>query len=145
MIEFFGTLFTGKEADEISDFWGLLASIVCDLYPEEIMDVIKQAYVDELILPGMIQYSYFEKALELGKEKCLENVKNDLKRDNLDDIHASMSWWACFNEESKSIPSSTGFENDYSIQPSSKPKKKKKKAKKKKRKQAKASKKKNRR
>ena len=149
VIEFFGTLFTGKEADEISDFWGLLAGIVCDLYPEEIMDVIKQAYVDELILPGMIQYSYFEKALELGKEKCLEKVKIDLKRDSLDDIHASMSWWACFNEESKSIPSSTGFENDYypgySGQPSSKSKKSKKKAKKKKRKQAKASKKKNRR
>lgn len=149
VIEFFGTLFTGKEADEISDFWGLLASIVCDIYPEEIMDVIKHAYVDELILPGMIQYSYFEKALELGKEKCLENVKIDLKRDSLDDIHASMSWWACFNEESKSIPLSTGFENDYypgySGQPSSKSKKKEKKAKKKKRKQGKASKKKNRR
>jgi hypothetical protein len=149
VIEFFGTLFTGKEAEEISDFWGLLAGIVCDLYPKEIMDVIKQAY--ELILPGMIQYSYFEKALELGKEKCLENVKIDLERDNLDDIHASMSWWACFNEESKSIPSSTGFENDYnpgygySLQPSSKSKKKKKKAKKKRRKQAKSSKKKNRR
>ena len=149
VIGFFGTLFTGKEADEISDFWGLLAGIVCDLYPLEIIDVIKQAYVDELILPGMIQYSYFEKALELGKEKCLEKVKIDLERDNLDDIHASMSWWACFNEKSKSIQSSTGFENDdypgYSGQPSSKLKKKKNKPKKKKRKRAKASKKKNRR
>jgi len=56
VIEFFGTLFNGKEAEEISDFWGLLAGIVCDLYPKEIMDVIKQAYVDELILPGMIRY-----------------------------------------------------------------------------------------
>jgi hypothetical protein len=32
VISFFGTLFSGKEADEISDFWSLLANFVCDLY-----------------------------------------------------------------------------------------------------------------
>ncbi len=149
VIEFFGTLFTGEEADEISDFWGLLAIIVYNLYPEEIMDVINQAYADDLIMPGIIQYSDFEKALESGKDKCLEKLKNKLERDSMNDIHASMSWWACFNEKSKALSSSTDFENDdypgYSGQLSSKSKKKKKKAKKKKRKQAKASKKKNRR
>ncbi len=149
VIEFFGTLFTGKEADDISDFWGLLAIIVCDLYPEEIMEVIKQAYADELIMPGMIQYSYFEKTLELGKDKCLEKLKTDLERHSMDDIHASMSWWACFNKESKTFSSYTGLESDSFPatfgQPSSKSLKNKKKAKNKKRKKAKASKKKNRR
>lgn len=149
VIELFGTLFTGEEADEISDFWSLLANLVCDLYPEEIMDVIKQAYDDELIMSGMIQYSDFEKALELGKDKCLERLKIDLERHSLDDIHAAMSWWACFNEESKAFSSSSGVDNNYfsnySDQPPSKSHKKKKRAKKKKRKQAKASKKKNRR
>jgi hypothetical protein len=149
VIEFFGALFTGKEADKISDFWGLLAVIVCDLYPEEVLEVIKQAYADELIIPGIIQYSYFEKALDLGKEKCLERIKIDLKRNSLDDIHASMSWWACFNEKSKAFQSSKGIDNDYfsgySEKPSSKSLKNKDKAKKKKRKQAKASRKKNRR
>lgn len=132
IIEFFGTLFTGEEADEISDFWGLLAMIVHDLYPGEIVDVIKQAYFDELIMPGMIQYSDFEKALELGKDKCLERLKNDLERHSIDDIHAAMSWWACFNDASKS---SSGFNDDYfsgySEQPSSHSLKNKNKAKKK--------------
>ena len=149
VVDFFGTLFTGEEADEISDFWGLLAIVLYDLYPEEIMEVIKQAYADGLIMPGMIQYSDFEKALELGKDKSFERLKIDLEQHSLDDIHASMSWWACFNEESKAFPSSTGFENDYSPvyseQSSTKSLKKSKKAKKKKRKQAKASKRKNRR
>ena len=80
VIGFFGTLFTGKEADEISDFWGLLANIVCDLYPEEIMDVIKQAYVDELILPGMIQYSYFKKeesSLNVGEPQMGSDIKKE--------------------------------------------------------------------
>ncbi|MCP3966538.1 MAG: DUF1186 domain-containing protein [Lentisphaerae bacterium] len=60
-VEFLGTLFTGDEADDTSDFWSLIAGTVCDLYPVEIMDVIKQAYTDNLIMPGFIQYNYFEK------------------------------------------------------------------------------------
>ncbi len=149
VVTFFGTLFTGKETDEVSDFWGLLANLVCDLYPEEIMEVIKQAYDDGLIMPGMIQYSEFKNTLKLGKVKCLEKLKIDLERHSLDDIHAAMSWWACFNEESKTFSSYTGLENDSFPadfgQSSVKSKKNKKKAKKNKRKQAKASKKKNRR
>jgi len=48
-------------------------------------------------MPGMIPYSKFEDALKLGKNKCLERLKIDLERHSLDDIHGSMSWWACFN------------------------------------------------
>lgn len=149
VISFFGTLFTGEEADEMSDFWGLMAMFVYDLYPEEMMDVIKQAYDDELISPGMIEYSDFQEALELGKDKCLEKLKIDLESHGLDDIHDEMSLWACFNEESETFSSSTDMDDDYfsnySGQPSGSSKKKKQKAKKKKRKQARASKKKNRR
>ena len=92
VISFFGTLFSGKEADEISDFWSLLANFVCDLYPEELMDTIKKAYDNELIFSGMIGYKDFQNALEDGKEKCLERLKTDLERRSLDDIHDSMSW-----------------------------------------------------
>ena len=145
---FFNTLFTGAEADEISDFWGLLAIIILDLYPEESMEVIKQAYDDELIFSGMVQFSDFEKALSLGRDKCLEKLKNDLAKDSLDDIHARMSWWHCFDQQSKTIPAPDldgGLFSGYSNQVSDKVQKDKKKHKKKKRKQAKASKKKNRR
>lgn len=149
VVEFFGTLFTGEEADEVSDFWGLLAIIVHNLYPEEIMAVIKQAYDDGLIMSGMIQYGDFEKALDRGEDKCLESLKIDLERYSLDDIHAAMSWWACFNDDSKASSSSPGITNDhfsgYSMRPSGQYLSKNKKSKKKKRKQAKASKKKNRR
>jgi hypothetical protein len=88
------------------DCW---ATTVYSLYPEEIMDVIRQAYDDKLIAPGMIHYSVFEKALGLGKDKCLERLKIEIKRGCLDDIHAAMSWWACFNEERKTISSSPGI------------------------------------
>lgn len=145
---FFNSLFTGAEADEISDFWSLLAMIILDLYPEESMEVIKQAYDDELIFSGMVQFSDFEKTLLLGRDKCLEKLKTDLEKDSLDDIHARMSWWHCFAQESKAFPSAgfdDGMFSGYSKQVSDKVQKDKKKNKKKKRKQAKASKKKNRR
>jgi len=140
VISFFGTLFTGNETGEMSDFWGLLANFVCDLYPEELMETITKAYDDNLISPGMIRYEDFKKALEDGKEKCLNRLKTDLERRSLDDIHASISWWACFNEGSRSYSAPNNFD-----QSNHKFKKKKSKTKKKKRKQAKASKRKNRR
>jgi hypothetical protein len=149
VISFFGTLFTGNEADKISDFWSLLANFVCDLYPEELMDTIKKAYDDDLIFSGIIRYEDFKKALADGKEKCLERLKFDLERSSLDDIHDSMSGWACFNKKPRLYPTSDSPKYDAHPtlfdQPTHKTKKKKNKAKKKNRKQAKASKKKNRR
>ncbi|MEZ4567198.1 MAG: hypothetical protein R2860_09600 [Desulfobacterales bacterium] len=43
-------------------------------------------------------------AIALGKDKCLENLKQELEQYSLDDIHARMSWWACFHEEEALLP-----------------------------------------
>ena len=149
VISLFGTLFTGNEADAESDFWSLLANFVCDLYPEELMDIIKKAYENGLIFSGMIRYEDFKKTLADGKEKCLDRLKSDLERRSLDDIHGSMSWWACFNEEPQLTATPDTFKMDKhpTNLDQSKPKfkNKKNKAQKKKRKQAKTSKRKNRR
>jgi len=69
VLSFYATLFTGDEADEASDFWGLLANLVADLYTEEVMDTIKQAYEDGLIDSGLVRDEDFEKVLADGKEK----------------------------------------------------------------------------
>ncbi len=65
------------------------------------MDTIKKAYDDGLIFSGAIGYGEFEEMLEAGEEKCLERLKNNYKRQSLDDIHDSMSEWACFNQAKK--------------------------------------------
>ena len=141
IVEFFGTLFTGNEADEISDFWGMLAIILVDLYPEEIIDVIRDAYEDSLIMPGFIAYEDFERSLEIGEEKCLNNLRRDFEYQNIDDLHKSMSWWSCFKNNSKKSSSWSAKQ----MQDQKKSQKKKAAAKKKKRKQSKKSRKKNRR
>ena len=138
---FFKTLFSGGEAEEDSDFWGLLANIVCDLYPEEIMDTIEKAYDDGLISSGTIRPEDFQRALEAGKEKTLEGLKADFERQSLGDIHASMAWWACFNEETEVYTPAAELNHSLSAnaeQLAPKFSKKKNKARKKKRKQAKA-------
>jgi len=149
VVSFFGTLFSGNEADADSDFWSFLAGLVCDLYPEELMGTIEKAYESDLIFSGIIGYNEFKKALADGKEKCLERLKTDLASRSLEDIHDSMSWWACFKDErpSPAVPNSFIETKLPANLEQSKPKfkAKKKKGKKKKRKQAKASKKKNRR
>ena len=146
VISFFGTLFSGNEADDDSDFWGLLASFVCDLYPEELMSTIEKAFDDDRIAPEMIGLGEFNTALENGKEWCLERLKKDLERQSLDDIHDSMSWWACFNEEPQFYSAQEPDDLiNYTHLAQANPSTQKNKKKKKKRKQAKASKRKNRR
>ncbi|MBW2321076.1 MAG: DUF1186 domain-containing protein [Deltaproteobacteria bacterium] len=147
VLDFYSSLFTGNETVIDSDFWGLLGNLVCDLYPEELMDTIKKAYEDGLIFPGTIQYEEVEDALSDGKEKCLNRLRIDLNDCSLDNIHDSMSWWACFKQENK--PSVTPvFDFSATVERTKNDRKKKKSGKKKakkKRKIAKVSKKKNRR
>ena len=147
VLDFYSSLFTGNETVIDSNFWGLLGNLVCDLYPEELMDTIKKAYEDGLIFPGTIQYEEVEDALSDGKEKCLNRLRIDLNDCSLDNIHDSMSWWACFKQENK--PSVTPvFDFSATVERTKNDRKKKKSGKKKakkKRKIAKVSKKKNRR
>ena len=103
VLAFYGTLFSGQEADIKSDLWSLLASLVYDFYPEELIDTISRAYKDGLIYPGMIDYPSFELALSRDKEEHLEKFRKDFKRRSLDNIHDCMSWWHCFNPESKRL------------------------------------------
>jgi hypothetical protein len=101
-IEFFGSLFTGSEASEGSDFWSFTASKIAYLYPEEAMGVIRKAYEDGLIYDGYIDYEFFERALIEGKDKVLERTRREMERSlNVDDIHSYMSWWACFDKKTQ--------------------------------------------
>ncbi len=147
VIDLFGSLFNKDEAQQGSEFWGLLANLVCDIYPEESMPAIEKAYQDGLISPGMIPFEMFELALADNKEAVLADLQDEREASAIDDLHAEMSRWACFEsgEEMFAPASPTDLFTSDSYAPAvSKPKKADKK-KKQKRKQSKASKRKNRR
>jgi hypothetical protein len=106
VLSFLCGLFTGTETDQESDFWGFAAMSVRQLYPDAWMDTIKGAYDNRLIAPGLIRYESFEKTLNAGKDKALYDLKKRYADQQLDDIHKSMSWWACFDKDEQT-PSDT--------------------------------------
>jgi hypothetical protein len=96
VLTLFSSLFTGNEADSDSSFWSFLANSVCDLYPEEMMEVIEKAYRDGLISPWIIRLESFERTLKTGKEQTFERVRTKIRRESPENVHDYMSWWACF-------------------------------------------------
>lgn len=100
VLEFIGSLFTGEECEEGSDFWSILALHANDLYPEEIIDTIKQAYDKNLISPNFIDYEEFEHVLSNDRDEWLKTLLEDPDENSFEDIHSVMEWWDCFNLES---------------------------------------------
>jgi len=91
-MDFFVGLFRGAEAGDSSYFWDQAASCIHDLYPEEQMEIITDAYEQGLIWPGFIGIESFEEALAQDKEAFLQERKNYLKIDFRDDFHGYLSW-----------------------------------------------------
>ena len=143
-MDFLAGLFGGSEAEGSSHFWDEAAICILDLYPEEKMDIITDAYERGLIWHGFIGIQAFEDALAQDKESFLQERKYYLEMDFPDDFHEYMSWWACFDESDADVSEigRNGFSDERSTIELKKKGSKKNKAK---RKQAKASRKKNRR
>lgn len=143
VVNFLGSLFTGDEADPDSIFWSCIASDIYHLYPEELMEVIKQGFDNGLIGSWYIGMESFEEALQEGQEQTLAKVREEIERRSLDNLHESMSWWAMFDAEERPLavarPAPVQFQSPPKAQVKQKDKKKAR------RKQARASQKKNRR
>jgi hypothetical protein len=119
VVSLFGSLFTGDEAPSDSGFWGFVASAVCHLYPEELIDVIRKGYEDELIDDSMIDYPFFEETLQRGGAHAYQKVRERIAHYMPEDVHARMDWWACFRgeqeEESESLAASPPNERPASL------------------------------
>jgi Protein of unknown function (DUF1186) len=107
VVGFMGTLFSGQEAEEESEFWSFAAGIVQGLYPEENMAVIEEAYEQGLISPLIIDRTAFKEALAAGRQSALERLRTNLEADSLGDLHAVMSGWACFRNDLDLVPASS--------------------------------------
>jgi hypothetical protein len=126
-LSFFGGLLTGDEASKDSCFHSQLVCDICDLYPEELMDQIKEAFDKDLIEEMWTDLRTIQKILEEDDvEICLARLRENLSRKSLDDIHEHMSWWACFQpEEIKEPVLSKPYIPQFLAQPKTQSKKKK--------------------
>jgi hypothetical protein len=118
-LRFFAELLDTCKPDDDPFMASHLAASMVDLHPGEYVDRIKRAYDEDLINPGYMQW---EEVLEdAGKsvETCLAGLGAQLMPRHIDDMHASMEWWACFNEE-------RGYKDDSApVRPAAASKKKK--------------------
>jgi hypothetical protein len=94
MMDYFRSLFHKLERRP-SMVWNGLVSACAHLCPVEVVKEIRQAYQDNLVDPDFIRWKSIERALELGKEAAIK----ELKRSNrlVTDVEKEMEWWACFD------------------------------------------------
>jgi hypothetical protein len=98
VVDYYRSLFHGKLKREPDFIWSALVIACCDLYPEELLPDIEQAYDDGLVELFFIQMDSVQKALAEGKEVTLQKARQH--RGNLiGDTIAEMKWWACFKQD----------------------------------------------
>ena len=114
IVSYFAGLFRGKLVRKWSHVWDTLISYSSDLYPEELLKDIKQAYEDGLVDPGFIGFDDVKRDMAMGKDRMLARLADNPHRRLVDDTVAEMGWWACFREGSRNganspteIPSKT--------------------------------------
>jgi hypothetical protein len=104
-VVFLAGLLTGEEDDDPdSYFWAGVANSLCDLYPDEVMDVVRKAYAEGLIIPGAITLKEFEDTLALGLEDSLAHVRRELDWRVPDDIDKLLAMCEAIDEGSVSLP-----------------------------------------
>jgi hypothetical protein len=98
VIDYFRSLFHGKLEREPDFIWSALVVACCDLYPEELVHDIEQAYDDGLVDSFHIRIESVRDALAEGQEEVLQRSRQ-YRGGLIEDTVAEMSWWACFKED----------------------------------------------
>ncbi len=71
-----------------------------NLCPIGFLDLIKECHDDDYSEESY-EIRQYEKSVEKGIETCLEELKEDDAQWEINDVHAKMSWWECFEEAEK--------------------------------------------
>ena len=98
-LSYYGDLFRELEKHGESSMTATLACCICDLYPEELMPVIRKAYDDGIIDPICIGLDEFDEVLEQDKNEFLQRLYDKFAGLQSSSVHNPMLWWACFNQE----------------------------------------------
>lgn len=111
LIEYLRSLFHSTLADE--KFTTHLVNVASDIYPEELMDEINQAFDEDKVDIYHVDKKWITKILEKGKEECLSKyVYNDHFHLPIDDVEKDMSWMSAFETpQAKRYVTPSSYEN----------------------------------
>jgi len=96
IVAYFQSLYRGKLPREYLHIWNELVFTSTYLYPEEVLDDIKQVFKDGLIDGMYIDFEFVEDVLADGKDKALEDLRTGSGYWFIQDTVSEMEWWACF-------------------------------------------------
>lgn len=99
IIGFLAGLMTGDEAERGSHFWSGVVNSLCDLYPADVMEVVRKGYADGLILPGVIRIEDFEESLADGMEEALNGLRRELEWRLPDEIEGLVAMCEYFDSQ----------------------------------------------
>jgi hypothetical protein len=97
IVEYFHGLFHGELARDSEFICAALVSASRDLYPQELLPEIEQAYAAGLVDTFHIRLESVRDSLALGKDETLRRSR-ELQRGLIEDTVAEMSWWAAFDD-----------------------------------------------
>ncbi|MFZ1730822.1 MAG: DUF1186 domain-containing protein [Bacteroidota bacterium] len=145
VLAFFAGLLDQPEIAESEFIPSHIVYRMIELYPEGFTGRIEQAFDAGLIDETYVSRDEIEEALAIGIDACYDKLIVGADLYPLENMHASMEWWACFHEEDDfKFPDQFPGDGDFSIPGLAVGKRRGTKKKKNKRKQSKQSRKKNR-
>jgi hypothetical protein len=75
--------------------WGVLVSSSLDIYSEEVMDEIRQAFAEDLVDTLYVDLEFVEDVLDEGKDQVLEDLRTESRL--ITDVIAEMEPWALYD------------------------------------------------
>ena len=114
VVEYFRELFNGGLEREYSHVWNALVGCSNYLYPEEIIRDIEQAYDEELVDLGYIEYEEIKNQLARSKDIALAELYKNRNYQLIDDTIQELEYWACFykKENNRRLVHSDSLELD---------------------------------
>ncbi len=98
-MSYYRHLLRGGLERKFSHVWNGLVGCCTNLYPEEVMADIEQAFADGLVEEDFIDMEFVQEALDRGKERVLQELRRDRHNHYVHDVIREMEWWYCFQPE----------------------------------------------
>jgi hypothetical protein len=104
LVAYYQSLFRGGLEKEYSFVWDELVSLSTDLYPEELIGDIREAYEQGLVNTGFINIEEVEKTLKRSKASVLKELYSNPYYRLIEDPIEDMEGWVCFRSPEPARP-----------------------------------------
>lgn len=114
VIDYLRTLFYHPTFTNNIDAMTHLVNTAGDLYPEELICEITEAFEKNLVDTQVVDMEWINRTLKMGKQRVLNEYVYNHRHDLIDDAISEMEHWPCFSQKNK--PDEDSMEDFSSIE-----------------------------